>query len=66
MKTVWASGPFRMPKTRIRVVPGFRETMATLRPKARLRKVDLPTLGRPTMATNPAFNPKSPLKESMP
>src|SRR5918993_303893 len=36
---------------RSRVTPGFSSTMAARRPTTRLRRVDLPTLGRPTMAT---------------
>ena len=36
---------------RSRVTPGRASTMAALRPAILLSKVDLPTLGRPTMAT---------------
>ena len=39
------------PKWRSRVVPGRSETMAGRPPRMRLNRVDLPTLGRPTMAT---------------
>src|SRR6266702_434290 len=42
------------PRMRVRVVCGLGETMATFSPSTRLRRVDLPTLGRPTMATKPA------------
>src|ERR1700732_222220 len=38
---------------RFRVVCGFGETMATLRPTSVLTSVDFPALGRPTMATKP-------------
>src|SRR5207344_1043065 len=34
-----------------RVTPGVSSTMARRRPTRRLNRVDLPTLGRPTMAT---------------
>ena len=37
--------------TRSRVTPGVSSTMATRRPTIWLKKVDLPTFGRPTMAT---------------
>src|SRR5215210_5878985 len=36
---------------RSRVIPGRSWTMACRRPSRRLKRVDLPTLGRPTMAT---------------
>ena len=39
------------PKCRSRVVPASSETMARRPPRMRLKSVDLPTLGRPTMAT---------------
>src|ERR1700751_2058049 len=41
---------------RLRVVCGFGETMATLRPTRVLTSVDLPALGRPTIATKPDLN----------
>src|SRR6266568_5510412 len=44
-----------MPRMRVRVVCGRGETMATFSPRTRLRSVDFPTLGRPTMATKPAL-----------
>ena len=37
--------------SRSRVVPGWSSTMASRWPMMRLKSVDLPTLGRPTMAT---------------
>src|SRR5690606_6834114 len=37
---------------RSRVTPGVSSTSAILRPTSRLNSVDLPTLGRPTMATS--------------
>src|SRR2546425_2392759 len=39
--------------SRSRVVPGSSSTMATRSPTRRLKSVDLPTFGRPTMATRP-------------
>lgn len=42
-----------MPSRRVRVVCGLGVTMATFTPTTVLSKVDLPTLGRPTKATNP-------------
>ena len=36
---------------RSRVTPGWSSTMAIFRPASRLNSVDLPTFGRPTMAT---------------
>src|ERR1700746_2523029 len=41
---------------RFRVVCGFGETIATLRPTRVLTSVDLPALGRPTIATKPDLN----------
>src|SRR2546427_5317628 len=43
-----------MPRMRLRVVWGLGVTMATFSPSSRLSRVDLPTLGRPTIAQNPA------------
>ena len=43
-----------MPRIRVRVVCGLSETMAIFVPMMRLRRVDLPALGRPTMETKPA------------
>src|SRR3990172_5697063 len=39
---------------RVRVVWGRGDTIATCSPRIRLSRVDLPTLGLPTMATKPA------------
>jgi len=50
-KTNWASSLVRMPVMRWRVVWALRETMEIFSPTRRLSRVDLPTLGRPTMAT---------------
>src|SRR5690554_3363361 len=41
------------PLIRCRVVCALRDTMDSLAPIRALARVDLPTLGRPTMATNP-------------
>ena len=41
---------FASPGRRSRVTPGVSSTSASFRPAKRLNKVDLPTLGRPTMA----------------
>ena len=38
----------------VRVVCGFEATMASLVPSSAFSRVDLPALGRPRMATNPA------------
>ena len=46
------SGPSRpAPSRRSRVTPGWSSTSASRRPTRRLKSVDLPTFGRPTMAT---------------
>ena len=47
----------RTPRISLRVVCGLSETIATLRPTMRFTSVDLPTLGRPTTATNPERKP---------
>src|SRR5206468_12541361 len=52
--TICASGRVTTPRMRWRVVCGFAVTMLTLRPTRALTSVDLPTFGRPTMATWPA------------
>ena len=44
---------------RSRVTPGVSSTSAILRPTSRLNSVDLPTLGRPTMATSDAHGASS-------
>src|SRR5450631_1709463 len=51
--TTWASGRVSTPRTWVRVVWGLSETMVTLVPRMVLSKVDLPTLGRPTIVTKP-------------
>jgi hypothetical protein len=43
-----------MPMMRARVVCGLRDVMLSLQPTSRLSSVDLPTFGRPTIATRPA------------
>ena len=53
-KTAWPAGVVRMPTTRVRVVCGFGVTIATFVPTSVFSNVDLPTFGRPTMATVPA------------
>ncbi len=45
-----------MPSTRCRVVCGFFEVMLIRAPTSALSSVDLPTLGRPTIATWPQRN----------
>src|SRR3990172_12642358 len=46
----------RMPVTRLRVVCGLGLTMATFSPRIWFSNVDLPTLGRPTIAMVPERN----------
>ncbi len=53
--TSWAPGRCTTARMRLRVVWGFSETIATFCPTSRLTRVDLPTLGRPTTVTKPAF-----------
>ena len=49
----YCTGPFvTIPIMRLRVVWGFWVTIATFSPTSRLVRLDLPTLGRPTRATN--------------
>jgi hypothetical protein len=48
--------PFQIPRIRVRVVWGRGVSIATCSPRTRLSSVDLPTFGRPTIATNPARN----------
>src|SRR5690242_15839344 len=48
------AGTLRMPAMRLRVVCGLGVTMASFSPHILLSNVDLPTLGRPTSAQNPA------------
>ena len=47
------SAPVRMPRIRCRVVCGLGLTILTLRSSSAFRSVDLPTFGRPTIATKP-------------
>src|SRR6266568_7817836 len=48
---------------RSRVVPGTSSTIATRSPSIRLKKVDLPTFGRPTIATNGFINAPPPISK---
>src|SRR5512137_1184675 len=52
-KTNWAPSAVRMPVTRWRVVCAFFDVMLTFSPTRWLSSVDLPTFGRPTIATWP-------------
>ncbi len=56
-RTIWPSGRLTTARMRLRVVCGLSETMATFWPTIWLTRVDLPTFGRPTMATKPATSP---------
>ena len=49
----WKARPFHSAPDwrRSRVTPGSASTTASRRPASRLKSVDLPTLGKPTMAT---------------
>ena len=49
----WTNGSLRMPEIRCRVVCGLRDVMLMRAPMSALRSVDLPTEGRPTIATCP-------------
>ena len=49
------ASPFHTPTMRLRVVCGLGVTMASFSPTMALSRVDLPTLGRPMMATVPAM-----------
>src|SRR5581483_975390 len=53
-KITCTSGRVRMPRITRRVVCGLSETIVTLAPTYKFNSVDLPTLGRPTMAQKPA------------
>src|SRR6186713_2059228 len=55
-KAIWTPGRLSMPSTRWRVVCGRDVTMESFSPTSALSSVDLPTLGRPTSAANPARN----------
>ena len=50
------SGPVATPRSLLRVVWGWLETMATFSPTMRFMMLDLPTFGRPRMATKPERN----------
>ncbi len=54
--TYWVSSVVWMPTSRWRVVCALREVMLIFWPTSALTRVDLPTLGRPTMATVPQRN----------
>ena len=53
-KTIWVSPTERTPMTRSRVDCGLGLTMPSRCPMSRLRSVDFPAFGFPTMATIPA------------
>src|SRR5690606_16951236 len=53
-RMIWESSRVTMPRIARRVVCGLVEVIATFSPTSALVRVDLPTLGRPTRATNPA------------
>ena len=55
--TTCASGRVSTPRTRWRVVCGLSDTMLTFSPQIVLTSDDLPTLGRPTIVTNPDRTP---------
>jgi hypothetical protein len=57
MNTYWQPGRFRIPVTRWRVVCALDETIASFSPTSLLSRVDLPVLGRPTIATVPQRKP---------
>jgi len=52
-KTICRLPSVRIPRRRLRVVWGRGLMGATFTPRRLLSRVDLPTLGLPTMATNP-------------
>src|SRR5258708_2432496 len=58
--TIWPPGRLTTARIRLRVVCGLSETMATFWPTSVFTSVDLPTLGRPTTETNPAWKPVPP------
>ncbi len=51
--TTCTSGRLSTPRTSVRVVWGAVAVIVTLVPRMALRRVDLPTLGRPTRVANP-------------
>ncbi len=63
MSTNWASGRCTTPRRVVRVVLGCVETTVTFSPTMVFTSVDLPTLGRPVIVTNPerkAVTPEEP------
>src|SRR5690606_15236033 len=52
-KTAWSPSRLRTPRILCRVVCGFGLTMLIFSPTSALSSVDLPTFGRPTIATYP-------------
>ena len=50
---LFASGTFRIPRMRLRVVCGLGLMMAIFSPTRALSRVDLPAFGRPRIQTNP-------------
>ena len=56
-KTIWPRSLLKTPARRLRVVCGLGVTIASFSPTMRLSSVDLPTLGRPRIATVPATVP---------
>ena len=60
-----ASAPVQTPTMRLRVVCGVGLTMASFSPTMRLSSVDLPTLGRPTIATVPATGRATPSRRPL-
>src|SRR5690606_12990868 len=54
-KTIWWSSPLINPMILWRVVWALEEIMESLSPISTFIKVDLPTLGLPTIFTNPAL-----------
>jgi len=51
MMRIWRPRHSASPYRRSRVMPGSSPTIARREPTMRLNSVDLPTLGRPTMAS---------------
>jgi len=59
--TSWAAGVVRIARSRLRVVWGTGEVIATFSPTNWLSRVDLPTFGRPIRATKPERKPSGAL-----
>src|SRR5881394_814562 len=53
MNTAWSAPRFKTPSTRCRVVCGLSVTMLIFSPISAFSSVDLPTFGRPMIATKP-------------